>query len=245
MPSGAARARKITNAILLQPRLNNIKLLYKYARVPLSLSNYLDCLQYFHSTEPIRLLDAERDLKERGINRSLLPYCCDCCGSALYSASNLALMINLKWLCRVPLTIKEAKQLVSTISEEQLVNSEIEGYKLAVHKSHYGGIEQRWLVVESQSRREADQHKLQQKLSQSEKEAQKKLKQLCTEKFTCPLAAIEVAQRFGQKLKYHNLTNIQAVELKANLQPHFRAIVYSAIFPRCLSPILSASLKHW
>jgi transposase len=135
--------------------------------------------------------------------------------SALYNAPNLALMVNLKWLCRVPLTIKEAKELVSTISEEQLVNSEIEGYKLAVHKSHYGGIEQRWLVVESQSRREADQHKLQQNLLKSEKEAQKKLKQLGAEKFTCPLAAVEVAQRFGQKLKYHNLANIQAVELKA------------------------------
>jgi transposase len=69
--------------------------------------------------------------------------------SALYNAPNLALMVNLKWLCRVPLTIKEAKELVSTISEEPLINSEIEGYKLAVHKSHYGGIEQRWLVVES------------------------------------------------------------------------------------------------
>lgn len=69
--------------------------------------------------------------------------------------------------------------------------------------------------MESQSRREADQHKLQQKLSKSEKEAQKKLKQLCTEKFTCPLAAVEVAQRLSQKLKYHNLANIQAVELKA------------------------------
>lgn len=132
--------------------------------------------------------------------------------SALYSAPNLALMTNLKWLCRVPLTIKEAKELVSQISEEQLVNSGIEGYKLAVHKSHYGGIEQRWLVVESQSRRATDQHNLQQKLSKSEKEAQKKLKQLCTEKFTCPLAAVEVAQRFGQKLKYHNIADIQAVE---------------------------------
>lgn len=58
--------------IRAQPRLDHIKLLYKYARVPLSLSNYLDCLQYFHSTEPIHLLNAERDLKERGINRSLL-----------------------------------------------------------------------------------------------------------------------------------------------------------------------------
>ncbi len=80
--------------------------------------------------------------------------------SALYSAPNLALMTNLKWLCRVPVTIKEAKELASTISEEQLITSEIEGYKLAGHKSHYGAIEQRSLVVESQSRREADQHKL-------------------------------------------------------------------------------------
>ena len=58
--------------IRVQPRLSNIKLLYRYARVPLSLSNYLNCLQYFHSSEPIRLLDAERDLKEKGICRSLL-----------------------------------------------------------------------------------------------------------------------------------------------------------------------------
>ncbi len=77
----------------------------------------------------------------------------------------------------------------------RIVNSGIDSYKLAVHKSHYGGIEQRWLVVESQSRREADQDKLQQKLLKSEKEAQKKLKQLCTEKFTCPLTAVEVAIR--------------------------------------------------
>lgn len=63
----------VTEAMIrVQPRLNNIKLLYKYARVPLSLSNYLACLQYFQSTEPIRLLDAEQDLKTQGISRSLL-----------------------------------------------------------------------------------------------------------------------------------------------------------------------------
>lgn len=68
--------------------------------------------------------------------------------SALSSAPNLALMVNLKWLCRVPLTIKEAKELVSKISEEQLVNSEIEGYKLAVHKSRNRFNIIGWLVTD-------------------------------------------------------------------------------------------------
>lgn len=58
--------------IRVQPRLNNIKLLYKYAKVPLSFSNYLDCLDYFQNTKFISLLNAEQQLRAKGISRSLL-----------------------------------------------------------------------------------------------------------------------------------------------------------------------------
>lgn len=64
--------------------------------------------------------------------------------SALYSADNLALMKELKWLCRVPLTIAYAKQLVSQLGAEEFINSEIAGYRIAVRSSNYGGVEQRW-----------------------------------------------------------------------------------------------------
>lgn len=137
--------------------------------------------------------------------------------SALYSAPNLVVMKNLKWLCRVPLTIKQAKELVSQLPDEQLLNSTRQGYRYAQHKSNYGGIEQKWLVVESEARRQADLLKLEQLVSKSQKEAQKKLQGLCEDEFTCPLAAIEVAQRFGKKLKYHRLTDIQAVEFPVGL----------------------------
>jgi transposase len=37
--------------------------------------------------------------------------------SALYSESNLKQMASLKWLTRVPLTIKQAKDLVSQLRD--------------------------------------------------------------------------------------------------------------------------------
>lgn len=134
--------------------------------------------------------------------------------SALYSAPNLMLMKELKWLCRVPLTVKQAKKLVDQLTEKEFVKSGLEGYYVAERTSSYGGIEQRWLVVESQARRQADIYRLEQKLDKAEKEANKKLQKLCTQKFDEPHGAIESAEQFNQKLKYHKLTDIQAVELR-------------------------------
>jgi hypothetical protein len=51
----------------------------------------------------------------------------------------------------VPLTLKEAKALVSTLPEAEFIKSEIDGYSYVEKTISYGGIEQRWLVVESQA----------------------------------------------------------------------------------------------
>ncbi len=58
--------------IRVQPRLDNIKLLHRYARVSLSWHNYIDCLEYFRSVETKSLLEAERDLEAKGITRNYL-----------------------------------------------------------------------------------------------------------------------------------------------------------------------------
>ncbi|WP_246863091.1 hypothetical protein [Dolichospermum sp. UHCC 0315A] len=63
---------------------------------------------------------------------------------ALYTESNLKMMSDLQWLCRVPLSIKTAKSLISTIPESELIDSAIPGYKLASKTENYAGIEQRW-----------------------------------------------------------------------------------------------------
>ena len=136
--------------------------------------------------------------------------------SALYSAPNLVLMRELKWLCRVPLTVKQAKEILGELTEEEFVKSGLEGYSLAERTSNYGGIEQRWLVVESQARRQANRRRLEQKLDKAELEANQKLQKLCSQKFDAPQEAIQAAEQFNQKLKYHNLTGIQAIELLTN-----------------------------
>ena len=72
--------------------------------------------------------------------------------SALYSESNLKLMSNMKWISRVPLSIKKAKNLVKAFTSKELKTSPIEGYSYQEEKVSYGRIEQRWLLVERQLR---------------------------------------------------------------------------------------------
>jgi len=101
----------------------------------------------------------------------------------LYSASNLEQMKELKWLCRVPLTVKQAKELVSQLTEKDFIKSGLEGYNIAERTSNYGGIEQRWLVAESKARRESDLHRLEKNLEKASKTAEKKLQKLSKQKF--------------------------------------------------------------
>jgi len=80
--------------------------------------------------------------------------------SALYSAPNLSMLTNLRWLTRVPLSLKQWQQLVSQLNEAEFTSSSVSGYSWSKHKSNYSGIEQKWLVVESRLRRESDRQKL-------------------------------------------------------------------------------------
>lgn len=115
------------------------------------------------------------------------------CDSALYSQENLKLIEDLKWISRVPMTIKKAKKLVQSVEIEDIeINSEerkkraalnLEGYKWKEEIVTYGGIKQTWLIVESQKRRESDLEKLEKKLKKEKDKAEKLLKELKKEDF--------------------------------------------------------------
>ena len=136
--------------------------------------------------------------------------------SALYSDNNLKLMSEIEWLCRVPLSIKEAKELVSYLSSDELKSSDISGYSLVEVKSNYAGVEQRWLVVESEVRKASDLEKLEKKIEKEWAEAQKKLNQLVKTEFQSNEGAREIAKQLEKKLKYHQMTEIQVSEVKSN-----------------------------
>lgn len=131
--------------------------------------------------------------------------------SALYSAANLALMKQLKWLCRVPLTVAYAKQLVSQLDSEEFIESGIEGYSHIVKTSSYGGVKQRWLIVESEATYAADIRQLEKRISKLATTAQKKLQKLTTKDFACRQDAVKAAETFAKQFKYHTLTQIKII----------------------------------
>ncbi len=133
--------------------------------------------------------------------------------SALYTASNIFKMATLRWLCRVPLTLKQARQLIEQLSDKDFVESTIPGYRWAAQTSNYGGVHQRWLVVESETRRASDLRKLEKNIEKAHQEAKKNLRKLAAQEFACQPDALAAATRLSKELKYHNLTQIQIVQV--------------------------------
>jgi transposase len=141
--------------------------------------------------------------------------------SALYSAENLNLMKSLKWLCRVPLTVGLAKEILLEIDDKDLIQSEITGYSYIVKSSKYAGIEQRWLIVESQERKKADSKQLMRRVQQAQTNAYQKLTKLCNEEFACHRDAKKAALHLSEQLKYHRLTEIKIS--KKQLKPESKS----------------------
>jgi transposase len=132
--------------------------------------------------------------------------------SALYSQNNLQLMNEMKWLSRVPLSIKPAQELVNNISAKELTQSTLTGYLWQEIENNYGGIKQRWLVVQSQKRKESDLIKLSEKINKENEKATKALNTLLKKKFTSSEGATEIANQFAKSLKYHQITEIKIQE---------------------------------
>ena len=136
--------------------------------------------------------------------------------SALYTHKNLKLMGEIEWLSRVPLSILEAKNLVSELASSDLKSSELEGYSHCEVENNYGGIPQRWLVVESEKRKKSDLEKLDNKISQEEEKAQHKLTQLMKKEFDSSEGANEIVNQYNKKLKYHRLINLKILEVDSS-----------------------------
>lgn len=135
---------------------------------------------------------------------------------ALYTESNLKLMSELRWLCRVPLSIKSAQTLISTLPESEFIESNLLGYKLTTKIVNYAGIEQRWLVVQSQDRKESDLRKLSQKIIKAELKAVQELKKLSQDKFACEADAIKALLNLSKQFKYHQIQESKVTEIISN-----------------------------
>ncbi len=134
--------------------------------------------------------------------------------AALYTEENLQQMKQLRWASRVPGTLTAAKMLLENMPQEALNDSAISGYRIAPCCSGYAGVRQRWLVIESQARKEADIKQLEKRLIKHLSKAQSELRQLSQQEFACSKDALIAAQRLSCKLPLHQLNDIQVKEVK-------------------------------
>jgi transposase len=139
--------------------------------------------------------------------------------SALYSEDNIQSLGSLKWICRVPLTVAPAKQIVKELTISDLIDTQLPGYKIACRNSQYGGIAQRWVIVESQARKQADIKQLYRTIEQLEKRLNQQMSQLSHQNFRCEADVRLAAERFAKKLKYHVLEGVTVTQQKQHTQP--------------------------
>lgn len=128
--------------------------------------------------------------------------------SALYTANNLHKLGNTPWISRVPLNNKRAKKEVEELSEKELKATGQEGYRYSEKRVNHHGIEQRWQIIESESRKQADLDKLEKALKKEKEKIEKTLKKWQkTGKDSESELKLEVKQ-FSRQLKYHTLNKI-------------------------------------
>ena len=128
--------------------------------------------------------------------------------AALYSAGNLEALGTTPWISRVPASLIAAQTLLQTLQANLFHPSVLKGYAFAEVCTTYAGIRQRWSIVESQARKEADLKQLQKRIDQSLKEQSAALNKLQAKAFGCETDAQTAAQVFGKTLKYHALSDI-------------------------------------
>ncbi|MEG4898471.1 IS1634 family transposase, partial [Microcoleus sp. F10-B4] len=132
--------------------------------------------------------------------------------SALYTAENLSAMAGMKWITRVPLSIKSAQNKICNIEDSDWEDSQIKGYKIAARTSEYGNIKQRWLVIESEIRKQADLKKIVKQVEKQLESAKITLRKLSRQEFACITDAEVAIKKLSNSWKYHQITKIKCQE---------------------------------
>jgi len=105
----------------------------------------------------------------------------------------------------VPLYFKE-------IAEEEWESSGIKGYKIATRESEYGGVKQRWLIIESEARKSASIKQIEKGVEKQELKMKAALRKLSRQEFACQEDAETAIKMLSDAGKYHQVKEIKCEE---------------------------------
>lgn len=122
--------------------------------------------------------------------------------AALYTRESLNTMHEQgqRFVSRVPMTLKEAKQQVAALEAKQLRYLG-NGYSAYWVKSNYADVEQRWLLVQSRQAAKREQQTLEKNLLKDTTKELKQFAKLCKKRFACQKDAEQALAEFKKTLK--------------------------------------------
>jgi len=137
--------------------------------------------------------------------------------SALYSQKWLETQkdLNIHWVTRVPETISEVKKLIidtSKNSADSWIKGK-DGYRFLETVSHYGGVEQRFIVVFSAQAQKRELETFNRNLDKQRTELEKKIKKLSSEYFACAIDAKKALEKLMDKEPLFEACHIEILEV--------------------------------
>lgn len=125
--------------------------------------------------------------------------------AALYSADNIKRLSENKWVSRVPATISQAKELLAQTDVSQMRASERETHFYHEVESNYGDVEQRWLIVLSEARRQQELDQFERRILREQEKLGKQAKKLQRQVFNCEVDAQKALKQFAKTYKLHTI----------------------------------------
>lgn len=138
--------------------------------------------------------------------------------AALYTRDKLLKDNTYTWLTRVPENIKQARELLAKPDEAIDWQQQANGYKISSYTSHYGDIEQRWLLVYSQQSYQKEQKTLESKLEKEKEKLKQCLWHLSKQVFSCEKDAKKAIDQLAKKQKLLTIS-YQIESIKGYLRP--------------------------
>ena len=132
--------------------------------------------------------------------------------AALYTAESIAALQqqDQRFITRVPMTLKEAKQAVLTLKPSALDDMG-DGYSGQWLTSHYADVEQKWLLLKSEQASAREQKTVHKRIDNDRKADAKALKRLSKARFACETDARQALAALASSLTISMLTDPQIV----------------------------------
>ena len=131
--------------------------------------------------------------------------------SKLYCQKNAVNLKELKYITRIPNMLNEVKETVKTAcSDKEAWESIDERNKIQVFETSHYGIDQRWVVVQSEGARSVGTKAVDKQVSKEKASIDKVSKNLQRQRFDCAEDALKAAKQSFSKLCFHRISDIQA-----------------------------------